>query len=116
MAVERGAREAIHDRPAALAVRAERGFLGRLQGGCQVPIAAYAQLEGPALRPRLRLHGRVLSLEGDRKLEGEADALVTSEADAEEVGARLGERLLEQGAGEILTAVRASGVPVVTEP
>ena len=36
----------LHDEPSALAVRAERALLGALQGGCQIPIGAHAELRG----------------------------------------------------------------------
>ena len=43
-------RTALHDPPTALRLAAERAFAGHLHGSCHSPIAAYATLEGEALR------------------------------------------------------------------
>jgi hydroxymethylbilane synthase len=96
----------LHDEAVARAVAAERGFLNRLEGGCQVPVAAHAQLEGS----RLVLLGRVVSLDGRDAAAGElaGEARDTSEAAA--IGRALAERLLEEGAQEILASVRSKGV------
>jgi hydroxymethylbilane synthase len=84
--------------PTRAAVRAERAFLRRLGGGCQVPIAAHARAEGE----KLRLLGLIASLSGEsvlrEEIEGEA-------AGADELGARLAEMMLERGAGRLLEGV-----------
>ena len=81
-----------------ICVRAERAFLKRLEGGCQVPIAAHATLEGSLLR----LDGLVGSIEGDRiireQIEGPPD-------DAESLGTELAEIILSKGGKEILDEV-----------
>ena len=78
------------------AVACERAFLGRLEGGCQVPIGAYADADGD----RLRLRGYVGSVDGTRHLRREAmgDA-------AEALGLALAEEMLEMGAAEIIRDV-----------
>jgi hydroxymethylbilane synthase len=97
------------------AVRAERAFLRRLEGGCQVPVAAYAEMpQGDS--GRLRLHGRVVSLEGDRSVEGQEVGDAGDEADAELLGVKLAERLLAEGAGTLLIEARTAGSPAVSEP
>jgi hydroxymethylbilane synthase len=106
--------QAVHHRPTALAVSAERGFLRRLEGGCQVPVGAYAEIVGGA--GDLRLHGRVVSLEGERAVEGIERAEVDDEAAADALGIALAERLLVEGASSILADVRAATVPSVPEP
>jgi len=106
-------RLAVHHRPTALAVSAERAFLRRLEGGCQVPVAAHAELSGAR---ELRLHGRVVSLGGEHAVEGIEYAEVGDEAAAEALGVALAERLLANGASSILAEVRASAVPSVPEP
>jgi hydroxymethylbilane synthase len=106
------AAQAVHHGPTALAVAAERAFLRALEGGCQVPVAAHAALEGD----HLRLHGRVVSLGGERAVEGQELARVGAPAEADRLGVRLAERLLDDGAGEILAQVRAAAAPVVPEP
>jgi hydroxymethylbilane synthase len=106
------AARAVHHSATACAVAAERAFLRTLEGGCQVPVAAHATLDGD----RLRLHGRVVSLRGERGVEGEDSAVAGDEQEADDLGARLAERLLDQGASSILTEVRAAAVPTVSEP
>jgi hydroxymethylbilane synthase len=106
------AARAVHHPARALAVAAERGFLRTLEGGCQVPVAALAALEGASLR----LHGRVVSLRGEHAVEGQETARARDEHEAADLGARLAERLLDDGASSILAAVRAAGAPAVPEP
>ena len=82
------------------AVMAERGVLGALGGGCQVPIGAYATVEGG----RLKLVGLVASPEGDEVIRGEAQGAA---GEAEQLGRALGNELLERGARRILDTVYA---------
>ena len=110
------ARAAVHHGPTALAVSAERAFLRRLEGGCQVPVAALAEVREDGRSARLRLRGRVVSLGGERAAEGEASDAVLDEAQADALGMRLADRLLEEGAAEILAAVRMAAGPPVAEP
>jgi hydroxymethylbilane synthase len=77
------------------AVTAERALLRSLGGGCQVPIAAHATVQGG----RLRLDGLVATLDGTRVLR---QGLGGEAADAARVGEELAARLLERGAGELL--------------
>jgi hydroxymethylbilane synthase len=85
------------------AVTAERAVLAALGGGCQVPIGAHAEIEGDSLR----LIGVVIAPDGDRMVrKGDRGAV----ADAAEIGRRLGEALLMDGAREILAQVY--GAPV----
>ena len=88
----------LNDRPTALAVAAERALLRVLAGGCQVPIAAHAELAGV----RLILDALVCSLDGVRRVHERAEGI---DEDAEEIGTNLGERLLAAGAGEILEEI-----------
>ncbi|HKT60105.1 MAG TPA: hydroxymethylbilane synthase [Gemmatimonadales bacterium] len=103
---------AVHHPSTARAVAAERAFLRTLEGGCQVPVAAHATLRGD----RLHLHGRVVSLRGERAVEGEDTSEVRDEQEADGLGARLAERLLAEGASSILAEVRSAAAPVVPEP
>jgi hydroxymethylbilane synthase len=84
--------------PTAACVMAERALNKRLQGGCQVPIAAYATLEGE----QLNLRGLVGSVDGKQMLTTEQNGNI---ADAEAMGIRAAEHLLTQGAGQILEQV-----------
>jgi len=114
--VQRAVRGVVHDPVTAVEVAAERAFLRRLEGGCQVPVAAYAQLEGPAAQSRLRLRGRVISLGGERAVEGRETGPASNEAAAAALGTALAERLLGEGAATILAEVREAAAPAVTEP
>lgn len=76
-------------------VRAERALLHRLEGGCQVPIAAHAVLDGE----QIRLDGLIASVDGTRVIR---DHVEGPRSDAEGLGVRLAERLLEQGGDVIL--------------
>jgi hydroxymethylbilane synthase len=107
---------AVHDAAASVEVAAERAFLRRLEGGCQVPVAAYAQVDGTSSSWRLQLRGRVISLGGERAVEGREAGPASNEAAAEALGATLAERLLAEGADSILAEVRQAAAPVVTEP
>jgi hydroxymethylbilane synthase len=84
-----------------ICVRAERAFLIRLEGGCQVPIAGHATLNGGGIA----LEGLVGSVSGDRIIR---DRIEGSPEEAEALGTELAERLLGQGAGEILAEVYGS--------
>lgn len=106
------ARTAVHHGPTALTVAAERAFLRRMEGGCQVPVAARAVLEGDTLR----LHGRVIALDGSRMAEGRDAVAARDDAEAAALGTRLAERLMGEGAAEILAEVRAGAAPSVPEP
>jgi len=90
----------LHHAPTADRVTAERALSNRLAGGCQVPIAGYAILEGDALY----LRGLVGAPDGKRVLRGERRGPRTR---AEDLGADLALDLIEQGAGEILSALGA---------
>jgi hydroxymethylbilane synthase len=80
---------------------AERAFLRRLEGGCQVPIAAHATLaEG-----RVALRGLVGSLDGVAVVRGELEGDL---GDAERLGVDLAEELVANGAGDILAALATS--------
>jgi len=80
------------------AVRAERAFLKRLEGGCQVPIACHGTVEGETLS----LTGFVSDCEGVRCLKKTSTGSVH---DAEKIGTSLGDDLLILGAGKILNEV-----------
>ncbi len=84
--------------PTRAAVTAERALLDRLEGGCQVPIAAHATLAAD----RLHLEGLVASVDGRRLVQARADGPV---AEARAIGRRLGEQLLREGGEAILNEI-----------
>jgi hydroxymethylbilane synthase len=88
----------LDDAAARAAVEAERSLLLALGGGCQVPIGAHAQV----VVGTIHLIAMVASPDGSRLIRGESTG-----AEASTVGAELGERLLTQGAREILSPVNA---------
>ncbi|RLA59904.1 MAG: hydroxymethylbilane synthase [Gammaproteobacteria bacterium] len=92
--------QVVHDEPTAQRVRAERAMNQRLQGGCQVPIACYAQYVPGG--DQLWLRGLVGNPDGSLLLRAEARAPV---AQAEQLGIRVADDLLAQGAADILAAV-----------
>ncbi|NIR50491.1 MAG: hydroxymethylbilane synthase [candidate division Zixibacteria bacterium] len=89
---------AINHRPAELATRAERAMLRTLEGGCQVPIGAYGEVEND----NLKLTGSIGSLDGKETVRDchEGDA-----GEPENIGHTLAQKLLEQGGERILEAV-----------
>ncbi|RTZ74140.1 MAG: hydroxymethylbilane synthase [Gammaproteobacteria bacterium] len=90
----------LHHAPTAARVLAERALNNRLEGGCQVPIAGHAILE----KGQLWLRGLVGSVDGKVIIRGEIRG---EEAEAESLGVTLAERLLADGADEILRALYA---------
>lgn len=90
----------LEDAPTRLCVSAERAFLRRLDGGCQVPIAAHATLKGK----NMLLSGLVADPLGGEMFRGNLQSEATLES-AEKLGATLAEKLLDQGAGHILEAL-----------
>ncbi len=93
---------ALDDRPTHLRVEAERAMNARLAGGCQVPIAGFAEIRGD----EMRLRGIVGSPDGKQTVQGET---VGPPAQAVAQGTRLAEELLAQGAGEILSGIEHHG-------
>jgi hydroxymethylbilane synthase len=92
-----------------ICVRAERALLKRLQGGCQVPIAAHAVIKDN----RLVMDGLVGSVTGDRIIKEHLEGNIE---DAETIGITLGEKLLSMGADKILAEVYGSEVRPVDAP
>jgi len=81
--------------PTERAVSAERAFLSALGGGCTVPVAAHAAVADG----RLDLEALVANLNGKKVIR---DSLSGSPLQAEDIGRRLADRMLSQGAAEIL--------------
>ncbi|MBS4022146.1 MAG: hydroxymethylbilane synthase [Dethiobacter sp.] len=89
----------LNDAAANAAITAERAFLRKLEGGCQVPIGAYGRLEGK----ELVLDGVVAGLDGSVVLRGKAAG---DPALSAALGRQLAENLIERGAADILIKAR----------
>lgn len=93
----------LNDPLTARCVAAERKLLGLLNGGCQVPIGAYAQVpEGAGPEAELTLTGMVAAADGTRVLKETATG-----ADPDRVGTQVAQALLGRGADAILAEARA---------
>jgi hydroxymethylbilane synthase len=88
----------LHDEETAVAVEAERAFLKRLEGGCQVPLGAYAELR----QGELTVTGLIAAVDGSELLRR---SLTGSPGEAAELGVRLAETLLAMGGQKILAEV-----------
>lgn len=89
----------VNDRESEICVRAERALLKSLEGGCQIPIGAYAELNGDDII----LKGMVGSLDGKRVLR---ESICGCSEQCEQLGEMLAERLAELGGRSILEEIR----------
>ncbi|WP_075183414.1 hydroxymethylbilane synthase [Pantoea sp. 1.19] len=96
---------ALNDADTAVRVSAERAMNTRLEGGCQVPIGSYAELDGD----QLWLRGLVGSPDGSVMVRGERRG---PRDQAVQMGISLADELLAGGAREILNAVYQGAPPV----
>jgi len=94
----RGILDRLNDQPTGTTVTAERAFLSRLEGGCQVPIAAHATLSDG----QLTLDGLVASVDGKTIIREEIRGKI---AEAHVLGVQLAERLLARGGDKILREI-----------
>ncbi|OCG27027.1 hydroxymethylbilane synthase [Gilliamella sp. wkB108] len=85
----------LDDKNSRICILAERAMNQYLQGGCQVPIACYSQLNNGVLT----LQGLVGRVDGSKVIKS---MLQGNASQAEELGCKLAKQLLEQGAAEIL--------------
>ncbi len=88
----------IHDEATAICVRAERAFLLRLEGGCQVPIGAHAVLSGETVE----MQGLVADEDGKQVIRRSRTGAA---ANPEELGTALADEILDAGGREILEKV-----------
>jgi len=91
----------LHDTRTAERVTAERAVVRRLQGSCQVPIAAFAEYEAEALS----LRALVGSVDGGRMVRSQASG---DAENAEQLGITVAEDLIAQGADAILAELSQS--------
>jgi hydroxymethylbilane synthase len=93
--------DALNDADTVDRTHAERAFLARLEGGCQVPIGAYATLDGDALH----LDGLVGSVDGKTLIRRQVSG---ARSDAKSLGVQLADTILDLGAREILAELYES--------
>jgi hydroxymethylbilane synthase len=84
--------------------KAERALLRHLEGGCQIPIGAFAESQ----ENTLSLSAFVGSLDGTTTLRKTISAVAPDVAAAESLGTALAEALLKQGGWEILYSIRSA--------
>ncbi len=85
----------INHKKTEIAVRSERAFLNKLQGGCQIPVAAFARVKND----KLEMEGKILSLDGAISFYKKK---IGTTSTPEKLGIRLAEELLESGADKLL--------------
>jgi len=85
----------LHDEETSIRIRAERALNAALNGGCQVPIAGFAEIK----TNRLYLRGLVGKPDGSLLYRAAADSPLD---EAEQLGHIVAEQLLAQGADKIL--------------
>jgi len=88
----------LNDDETALRIKAERAMNARLNGGCQVPIAGFAEIQGN----RLMMRGLVGSPDGSVLYRAERRGDFTQ---AKNIGIAIADDLLAQGADKILNAL-----------
>jgi hydroxymethylbilane synthase len=93
--------EGISDRATLASTEAERIFLNRLEGGCQVPVGCYTE----ANENKISITGFVSDLSGQQVIK---DTLVGDVKDAKAIASRLAESFLDKGAASILKDIRSN--------
>ncbi|HJL20236.1 MAG TPA: hydroxymethylbilane synthase [Sandaracinaceae bacterium LLY-WYZ-13_1] len=107
--------------PTRLAVEAERAYLGRLQGSCTTPIAAFARFDDDG-ETRMRMEGMVGSVDGQTVLSASIDGYVDAPdhaarlQQAVRMGVELAEMQLDRGAAEIIHRAKTAADPYVMGP
>lgn len=86
------------DKETMRAVKAERALLAELQGGCRLPLGAWARLKGG----RMVLDACVLAADGSESLRRRSEGKCASSAEAESLGRNLGRELMAAGADKLL--------------
>jgi len=99
----------LNDPSSAITISAERAFLKKLGGGCQVPIAAFGQINGTTLQ----IDGMVGTIDGKRLIRHRVEGPIEK---AEELGIELADILLSKGAREILEKIYQRSGPTIPVP
>ena len=91
--------DTITDETTRITTLAERSLLRELEGGCQVPVGCYSEVNGE----RIKLTGMVASIDGKIRI---CKSVETSMEDASEKAIELAQAILEAGGKEILDSIR----------
>ena len=91
----------LHSQISALALAAERAMNAALEGGCQLPVAGFAEID----KGKIRLRGMVGHADGSECLYTDSEIKKISLDSATKLGRNAAKELLHQGAGEILSAL-----------
>ena len=91
-------RKAINSQESEIAAAVERSFLRTVEGGCQVPLGCYAEVNGR----KIHVRAFISDLEGEIFYKEEGVFKFDNLNDAERIGASIAERLLALGGKEIL--------------
>lgn len=90
---------ALNDYPTYQSILAERSLLSYLEGGCQIPIGAFAKVEND----RISLSAIIASLDGQQIIRKKDKGSIEK---PEELGERVGEYLFKNGGEKILEEIR----------
>lgn len=88
----------LNDLPTKQATDAERAFLGLIEGGCQVPIGVYAEVEND----NVKIEAVIASLDGSKVLRNNITGPAVNAAD---LGRKLGQQMLAEGGEQILADI-----------
>lgn len=91
--------KALHCEETYRKITAERSFLNELEGGCQIPIGAYAFINGD----NLELTGMVALPDGKKEIRATEKG---KSIDAEKIGRKLGQKIITMGGNDVLMQVR----------
>ena len=96
--------EVLNHQPTRYAAEAERAVLRSLGGGCAVPIAAFAHIKKNRISQKLIVDALVADVDGSRLIRHQIGGPIQQ---AEELGAKLAEMLVESGARDLLPRLGA---------
>jgi hydroxymethylbilane synthase len=96
--------QALHSHESSLLLTAERAMNQELEGGCQVPVAGFAEL----VKGKISMRGLVGAVDGSKVLRCSMTGTDRSLSSAADLGQNVAKDLLKQGAAKILASVYAA--------
>jgi len=94
-------KSALHHEETAVCIEAEHAFLARVEGGCNIPVGAYAELQGS----ELKLSASIASLDGKKMLREVISGPANTAAN---LGHELAAKMMSSGGQVILDQIRAT--------